>query len=467
MSVSKILLINFRRDEKEKLSEIGLDFERGYISDKTSIVQMGFRSDAIKYSFPHSIYEYKAIIINLNKNKELDDEFNNESKWVRSDVAPADLVEVFSNYWTKGKGIVILFLGDFSYNIFSWFGLHRISLINIEEKDKTCIAIPDDISNLGSFFHDVSTQVKMPTEKYIEYDERWGSSTQYGTVIKTDVYKNLGEKILGCYLSFYSNPTQYISIDEKLVPLWEIQKLPRFIMLPQFRNNTLVIKDLLKELTNIYIDALPEIYEPDWIESDEFYPSGIKLYDSKISETKKELEEKIDLIKKEKAESKQKYEYIRKLLYATGEELKQSVIQVLEQVFKLHVVDVDKTDSNKQLAEDILIEFNGRRILTEIKGVKQKNPSPTFIGQVWKHIAISDNKKISEGALILNFDMHTNPNCRPIAYAGELEEQLKDIIFIDTRVMFNLALAIIGNKQSLPEAQEILLKKGRVAFTQE
>ncbi|MBU0895640.1 MAG: hypothetical protein KJ584_03485, partial [Candidatus Omnitrophica bacterium] len=53
---------------------------------------------------------------------------------------------------------------------------------------------------------------------------------------------------------------------------------------------------------------------------------------------------------------------------------------------------------------------------------------------------------------------------RPLAYQGEYEKELEDIIFIDTRVLFNLALAIIDYDLPVEDAKKVLFKNGRASF---
>jgi hypothetical protein len=51
-----------------------------------------------------------------------------------------------------------------------------------------------------------------------------------------------------------------------------------------------------------------------------------------------------------------------------------------------------------------------------------------------------------------------------LAYADDNEDQLDDLIFIDTRVLYKLTAAIIDGHLSVEEAKKILFKKGRVEF---
>ena len=114
--------------------------------------------------------------------------------------------------------------------------------------------------------------------------------------------------------------------------------------------------------------------------------------------------------------------------------------------------------------ENILINYSGRDILVKIKGTYNDYPSHKFITQVWQDLHYSGLGRSAEGALIVNYDLEKNPKDRNSAYIDEDEDQLEDLIFIDTRVLHKVTTAIIDNDLSPEKAKEILFKNGRVEF---
>jgi hypothetical protein len=62
--------------------------------------------------------------------------------------------------------------------------------------------------------------------------------------------------------------------------------------------------------------------------------------------------------------------------------------------------------------------------------------------------------------------LEKNPKERNLAYEED-EDQLEDLIFIDTRVLHNLTIAIIDEELSIEEAKRILFNKGRVEYNME
>ena len=219
----------------------------------------------------------------------------------------------------------------------------------------------------------------------------------------------------------------------------------------------------MKIFAKIYPGFLPEIYEADWIESDKYYPKKVHYFTKKITDVLEGTRKKLDSLMEAKEKAKKKYKFLRDILITSGDELKKAVIKVLSDIWKFHVKDMDK-ERKIELKEDILIQEDNRYILAEIKGTRNKNPSPRYITQLLLHIKKSEYKD-AEGALILNHDLLTDPYERKDAYTSEEDEKvLQEIIFIDTRVLFDLSIAIIDYGMPIEKAKKILFKKGHVKF---
>ena len=195
-----------------------------------------------------------------------------------------------------------------------------------------------------------------------------------------------------------------------------------------------------------------------WIESDQYYPIALQALDKKIVELKQELRK----IAAEKEELKKKYEGVRSILYLKGEELRKAVAEIFSDYWSLKLSHIDKTKS-AGFKENILIEHNGRDILAKIKGTHEDHPSIKYIAEVWKDLYYSGLGTNAEGVLIVNYGLEKNPKERNLAYEED-EDQLEDLIFIDTRVLYNLTTAIIDEELSIEEAKRILFKNGRVKY---
>lgn len=439
---SSILLINFEEKYAEKMTnELKVRVDRGYFSNVISFKESGDHLvEEINIYLPHPVYEYKVVFANLSSNEILDDEFRQKASTIR----PAIRGDFF-NYWSKNKGIIIIFLGNYGYTGLLNFGIPKLSLEEVFAEDITANSDLEEDSSFKIALRKLEKHIAMPTNKYISIDEKIKAGENW---VMVPIYINLRGWILGCYY----NDSQ-----------WRDKTYPSFLILPQFKDNLYVIKILLKEIAKIYPKFLPDLYEPDWLKSDNYYPKELQDYSKKIEDYKRKIESKIKELIEEKEQSKKRYENLRGILYEKGDKLKRNIIEVLEKYWSFNVTDMDK-NKKKNLKEDILIEEGSRKILVEVKGTNSTYPSPTFLTQTWKHIYQSGLGDQAEGALILNYDIKTEPKERSLAYTGEDESQLEDIIFIDTRILFDLTLSIIDDGLYLEDAKKILLSRGRVKF---
>ncbi len=200
-----------------------------------------------------------------------------------------------------------------------------------------------------------------------------------------------------------------------------------------------------------------------WVRSDMFYPRCVVDLQKEIVHYQEELERQISELRAQKDELKKRYEDIRTLLYGIDDQLKSAAVNVLRTYWDLQVSDVENTRT-PGFKEDILVEHNGRKFLFKIKSTNRTYPPVKYITQVRQELQYSGLGPGAEGGLILNHDVRIDPRYRNLAYTGDDEECLKDIIFLDTRVLFYLTLAIIEYDFPLEEAKALLLKEGRVKF---
>lgn len=460
---SRILLINFTEADAEKLGKnIPLVIERGYLSDvkelsKTAAITSSYfprdeaeavqeRMDDLEFCFLHPVYEYQALFVNLNNNASLQKEYEGKTK-AYTDEDRKDFVK----YWFLRGSPLVIFLGDYNYrNLFN-LGVPELGLTKVKNADIALNSIdPERSREVGKLFSELKSDVIVPTNFYIQESSKSVYQQERAKFKTKFLYWNNNNEDLGIFIE---SDEGYSSNDR-----------PRVLVLPQFKNNISVIEKSLRLFATLNPKYLPELPSSDWLDTDEYYPQEVSIFDGKIDVIVDEAQGKIENLKTEKEDAKKKFTSLRGLLHQTGDELKASVIEVLNEVFQVKTTDADASKEGGLLNEDVLIEVNGEIILGEIKGVKSENPSPIFIGQVWKHIHQSKDKNIRRGALILNYDLETNPKDRHLAYKGEYEKGLEDIIFIDSRIIFDLGIAIIDYGMPVSEAAAILFQNGRIAF---
>jgi hypothetical protein len=209
------------------------------------------------------------------------------------------------------------------------------------------------------------------------------------------------------------------------------------------------------------IDGKPEMAsdKTNWIGSSRYYPPAVHAIERKITEYEQEIERLVA----EKKQVKKIYVHLRSILYLEGEALRKAVMLIFVKYWSLKLFFLNKT-KGAGFDENILIKYNGRKILAKIKSTSSVSPSHKFITQMWQDLRYSGLGARVDGALIVNYNIETDPKDRSLAYADDDEDQLEDLIFIDTRVLYKLTAAIIDGHLSLEEAKKILFKKGRVEF---
>jgi len=208
-------------------------------------------------------------------------------------------------------------------------------------------------------------------------------------------------------------------------------------------------------------DREPEVKsgQKNWLSSGKYYPVAVTAIDKKMAEHEQEMEKLVA----EKKNLKKIYEHLRSILYLEGEELKKAVTVIFAKYWSLKLSFMNPA-RRAGFNENILIKYYDRYILVKIKATKSVYPSHRFISQLWQDLYFSGLGAKAVGALIVNYNTGSDPQDRSLAYADEDEDQLDDLIFIDTRVLFKLTTAIVDEHLSVEDAKKILFRKGRVEF---
>ena len=209
------------------------------------------------------------------------------------------------------------------------------------------------------------------------------------------------------------------------------------------------------------VDTEPEAIsdKTNWIDSSRYYPLAVHAIDKKIAKHKQEIEKLVA----RKEQLKKIYVHLRSILYLEGEELRKAVMLIFAKYWSLKLFFLNKTKGGG-FNKNILIKYNGRKILAKIESTSRVSPSHKFVTQMWQDLHYSGLGARADGALIVNYNIETDPKDRSLAYVDDNEDQLDDLIFIDTRVLYKLTAAIIDGHLSVEEAKKILFKKGRVGF---
>jgi hypothetical protein len=437
---SKILLVNCREADADRLKRLGFKVDRGHYSDAVEIQKVGALASEKVYSFlPDSIDKYKIIIVNLKYNTAIETEFRGKRQ-----ILEKEFRTNFNKYWND-VGIMIIFHGDYKYDGLSTLGIFHVNFADREQDDSRVNCLVQADTELGKALNEVKSQL-IPGNKSLVIKENAISGETWEI---RKIYEDGKGHLLGCYFTKNGDARR---------------ECPRFIILPQAKDNILVAERLLRKLATIYPGHLPELDGPNWKETGTYYPEQLLEYDKKLLDYKRKLEGVIKELTKRKTESQKDFETLRSILYLAGDELKNSVSQILRRFWSLNVTDMAES-KHKDCHQDILIEYGPRKILAAVHGTRDPSPSPRLIAQTWKHLHHSELGKGVEPALIVNYDTDTDPKDRQTAYTHDYEELLDGLIFIDTRVLFELTIGILDETFSPERAKEILFRAGRVEIS--
>jgi hypothetical protein len=441
-----ILLVNFTKKEQKAVTQLGVDAHLGYLGNPhTAILPDGSREQRVSFYSPDAIYDYKAIFVRLTKNPPLENELKKKAK----DIGGKEKITFFK-YWHEQKGVLGIFTEDGGINSLFLLGIPYANLIDSRGNDKTMLfSLKGDDRLLRVVLKEIKSLVVIPPQKYIEVEQYESTSTKEKWAI-FPIYENRNDEKIGVYFNW---GYRFSDVDA-----------PAFLILPEFRDYPEVITKLLKTYGRLFPKYFPEICDLDWMKNDKYYPKEVSLIDDEIKQLVQKTEKEVKNLQAKKTKLKRDYSYLHGLLTESGDKLKKAVIKTLSEVFKLDVKDMDK-DKKINFKEDILIK-ESPPILTEVKGTKRSYPSFTYVTQVLSNLLKGrDEYPDAIGSLILNLDRNKEPNERSDAYTkADEEKQLKEIVYIDTRVLFDLSIAVIDHKMPIKDAKDILFQKGRVKF---
>ena len=147
---------------------------------------------------------------------------------------------------------------------------------------------------------------------------------------------------------------------------------PIYFILPQADDDTKLelIKRLFEGiLYENFSDYFPIIEKSKWIHKNIYAHPEVRKIDSEIENLEKEFLARKQLLEHQKEEISRSYDFLTKLIIATGDELVQAMIAYLKWLGFENVIDKDTT-AEKVLEEDIQVDLGDNRLLImEVKGI--------------------------------------------------------------------------------------------------
>lgn len=224
-------------------------------------------------------------------------------------------------------------------------------------------------------------------------------------------------------------------------------------------------RDYVKQLSTLLLNLLrlpQSTIVPKWVEE-------IKILDDiKIEEEIFDIEEKIEDLKKQKAEKidnlMQNSEY-KKVLYTSGEELVQVVKKMLSEMLNVEINIINDIDEKK---EDLSFVLDDKNILVEVKGVNTPIKRQ-YVSQAQNHIeddavikGIDDDdiNKYYKALLIVNpyIKDPVKDRVKKDFYGVSVKQEIehKKVCTLDTITFLSLYQKYKDNKESI-DLKDIIL----------
>ena len=438
----KVLLINFTNKEARAIEKnTGIRQIRGYLSER---IATGLNAADSSYEFysPEAFYECEMVMIKMPCSDEIAEEFEEKSKLL----TPLD-GEKFRRFWrSKGK-LIYIETGKSSAAALDHLGIPLVLSTASGNDTRSTETIRED-SAYYSLVEYLNGQTEMPPQEYIKSGYPEGDRDYfYANNIKWfALARNMNGDILISGLS--KNNGDYGP--ENLGVL----------MSPRQKNTV----SSTSKVINFFADYMSlRSSQNDWKTSFSMYPQKqLVKYVEEIEQITKEKEKRIEEIRGLASSYRQQYSFLKDLVTEQGDKLVDAVEKTLVEVFGIPATNSDKENDGEPV-EDLMVTIGERTIAVEVKGTSKLNPPLQYTQQPFQHIARRGFGPEVEAALIVNHDMKNDPSKRPLPYSEpEKAALLKNLYYIDTRVLLQISKLIIDNELPVEQGVEILFgSKGR------
>lgn len=249
---------------------------------------------------------------------------------------------------------------------------------------------------------------------------------------------------------------------------------PIYFVLPQADDATKaeIVKRLFEGLLyEQFSSYFPLVEKAKWIHKQEYAFPEVQEVDNRIAALEKEFEENKQRLEQQKKECEEKYNYLHKLITATGAELVQAMITYLQWLGFADVKDKDKS-AEDTLEEDIYVDLGDEGLLIiEVKGLygTSKDSECSQIDKIrYRRSKQKENKGRDIYALyVVNHQRGVEPKERQ--NPPFTDNQIEDAISVDrglltTWELFKAYLTVELGVMSKEQIRMGLLKSGVITF---
>lgn len=452
----RVILLNFTEREAHIVTKAGYNVERGYLG-----IQVPSPTGVIfPFNAPHPLYEYDVFFYNSRIPDEVKNEFSSARSYknLRSEKGSLEALMSFDT----PPYVRVSFIGVSSgMDVLMYGGVPFVHLIKAEENVSSFVEGTRGITFSIPELHDVIASFKgqiAGVGQFFTGDAPY--PFYYFSVLRS---KN-GSRIAG-YGTTYDKGTR-----------------PRYIILPQLKNNAHAVVELLRCLENTFAELFPDRVKRDWLNTDEFTLPEERAIQDEIQRRIAETREIIEMKEKELEALRTDNSFVRGLLTATEDskidpaDRLSGVVKKALEFLEFKVEDIDQKTKSAIKKEDFWVIDGDFLAITEVTGTTHKNPKVKEFNDILGRMATIYKRKGDlvlpsaanvSGLLVLNYDIDSHPAKRPRVYTGD-EEHIVDtateqgIGLLSTVELHKIVVAVKQGLLTKDEARAILRKPGRI-----
>lgn len=455
--MTKILLLNFSAPDAAVLSKAGYDVERGFLGPYEP-------QKYWPYQILRPIYEYDILVFNSLIASELQKEFVQRKNLL----AERGSLQALTNF-TGTPTVRISFISEYT------------GLLSLSHGGTTFVDLSQAEQNVSAFIErDLSRHTFAIAEIH-----------RLIVGLKTDIEKvGYFLEASDCY-PFYHFPSIVSRSGQQIAAYGtsynDGQTIPSYIVLPQLRNTSRALIEILQTLEDVFPVLFPDRTKHTWLAGSEFLLPEERAKQTEIDGKVKEAVAMVESLRAERDELGKQNDFIRQLLIATEDakvekpERLSSLVRKALEFLEFTVEDIDEKTKTAIKNEDFWVRDKDFFAITEVTGTTNTNPKVKEFNDILGRITTIYKRKTDllpdgvtnvSGLLVLNYDCERHPTKRPKAYTGELEHivetaEEQNIGLLSTVELHKILVAVKDGRLTKQGARSILKKSGRIEYVEQ
>jgi len=262
------------------------------------------------------------------------------------------------------------------------------------------------------------------------------------------------------------------------------ETIPRYVVLPQLKNNAEGALQILLCLENVWPQLFPDRIKREWLTTEEFLLPEEKAIGREIEARLAETRSFIEVKNVEREKVTLENSFVRSLLVAKEDqslapkERLSSVVKKALEFLEFKVEDIDQKAKSAIRKEDFWVRDEEFLAITEVTGTSNKNPKIKEYNDILGRMTTIFKRKEElvppqgatvRGLLVLNYDIENHPAKRPRVYTGEEEHIAESALdqgigLLSTVELHKVVVAVKEGRLSKDDARMLLKRSGRIEF---